>query len=166
MRARKWEFEQRFWVFGFIFFVGFGLYALDHVNTVQWLVFQLLPPAKAHGAAGEQLARLIFLAGVALVFAVALFRTWATAYLKTEVVHDQAQHAETVLAAGPYRYTRNPLYFGNLFLAIGSGLMASRAGLVLGTGHVSLRVHVQPAGLFCGVRAGFRGLLHQRKHRS
>lgn len=30
-----------------------------------------------------------------------------------------------------YRYVRNPLYFGNILLAIGFGLMASRIGFVI-----------------------------------
>jgi steroid 5-alpha reductase family enzyme len=33
-----------------------------------------------------------------------------------------------LVADGPYRYVRNPLYFGNILLAIGFGMMASRVG--------------------------------------
>jgi hypothetical protein len=36
-----------------------------------------------------------------------------------------------LLADGPYRYVRNPLYFGNILLAIGFGLMASRIGFAI-----------------------------------
>ncbi len=44
-------------------------------------------------------------------------------------------HTSRLVADGPYRYVRNPLYFGNILLAIGFGLMSSRIGfaiLVLG----------------------------------
>jgi hypothetical protein len=48
---------------------------------------------------------------------------------------DMRLHTTRLVADGPYRYVRNPLYFGNSLLAIGFGMMASRIGffiLVLG----------------------------------
>ena len=38
MKATDFEFRNRFWIFGLIFGVGFWLYALDHVNVVQYLI--------------------------------------------------------------------------------------------------------------------------------
>jgi hypothetical protein len=72
------------------------------------------------------LPRLIFGAGALLIFLAAVLRTWATAYLRTEVVHDVSQHSESLVADGPYRYTRNPLYLANLPMVAGIGVMASR----------------------------------------
>ena len=37
----------------------------------------------------------------------------------------------SLVADGPYRFVRNPLYLGNQLLAIGMGVMASRFGFVL-----------------------------------
>jgi hypothetical protein len=37
-------------------------------------------------------------------------------------------HSELLVADGPYRFVRNPLYFGNMLLALGMGVMASRLG--------------------------------------
>ena len=71
--------------------------------------------------------------GVAALFAVvaAAIRTWATAYLDVQVmVAGQVQTARLV-ADGPYRYVRNPLYLGNILLAIGFGIMASRIGCAI-----------------------------------
>ncbi len=52
--------------------------------------------------------------GVAILLALlaALLRTWGTAYLGRSVVRDSSLHAERVVADGPYRYLRNPLYAG------------------------------------------------------
>jgi hypothetical protein len=70
----------------------------------------------------------MFGGGALLVFLAALLRTWATAYLRTEVVHDMSQHSEALVADGPYRYVRNPLYLANLPLIAGVGVLASRLG--------------------------------------
>ncbi|HZS56506.1 MAG TPA: isoprenylcysteine carboxylmethyltransferase family protein [Bryobacteraceae bacterium] len=128
MCATKFEFEQRFWVFGAIFFVGFFLYQIDHLNAAAALLGLLAPSVNLDSSQGGHLLRLIFAIGVLLVFFAAAYRTWATAYLRTEIVHDMSLHSESIVAAGPYRYSRNPLYFANLFMAAGIGLMTSRAG--------------------------------------
>jgi protein-S-isoprenylcysteine O-methyltransferase Ste14 len=130
MRATKFEFEQRFWFIGMVFWLGFSFYAVDHTNAALWLLHVVVPSVDPNSDRGNNLARLIFGAGALLVFLAAAFRTWATAYLKTEVVHDQAQHSEALVADGPYRHVRNPLYFANLALAAGIGLLASRAGWI------------------------------------
>ena len=66
--------------------------------------------------------------GALLVFAAAVLRTWASAYLRTEVVHDTSQHSKALVADGPFRFTRNPLYLANVPMAAGIGLLSSRLG--------------------------------------
>jgi hypothetical protein len=46
-------------------------------------------------------------------------------------MRDSRVHTERVLADGPYRYVRNPLYLGNILMATGIGLMASRIGFLV-----------------------------------
>ncbi len=128
MRATKFEFEQRFWFFGAIFWIGFSLYAIDPTNCAVWLLHLFAPAIKPDSARENTALRCIFGAGAVLVFLAALLRTWATAYLRTEIVHDMSQHSESLVADGPYRYVRNPLYLANLPMAAGIGLMASRLG--------------------------------------
>ncbi len=129
MRATRFEFKYRFWIFGLIFFAGFFLYSVDHANAGEAILHSLAPSIDPNSAAGNNWMRLIFGIASLLIAGASLYRTWATAYLRTEVVHDVRQHSERVVADGPYRYTRNPLYFANIFLALGVGLMASRLGL-------------------------------------
>jgi protein-S-isoprenylcysteine O-methyltransferase Ste14 len=128
MRATKFEFEQRFWIIGIIIFAGFCLYFVDRVNFAVGLLHLFAPSIDPDGHRGILLLRLFFAAGAFLVFFAATLRTWATAYLRTEVVHDAAQHCEALVADGPYRYTRNALYLANLPMIAGIGVMASRAG--------------------------------------
>src|SRR5579863_282687 len=128
MRATKFEFEQRFWIIGLIFWVGFSLAFVDPVNFAVALLHLIVPSIDPDSARGTVFLRLIFVAGSVLVFVAALLRTWATAYLRTEIVHDARQHSEALVADGPFRYVRNPLYFANVPMAAGIGVLASRLG--------------------------------------
>ena len=68
--------------------------------------------------------------GALLVFLSAALRTWGAAYLRTEIVHDTAQHSDALVADGPFRYTRNPLYLATLPMAAGIGVLASVSGFI------------------------------------
>ncbi|HEY4281421.1 MAG TPA: isoprenylcysteine carboxylmethyltransferase family protein [Chthoniobacterales bacterium] len=66
--------------------------------------------------------------GALVVFLAAAVRTWAAAYLRTDIVHDSRQHSEALVAEGPFRYVRNPLYLASVLMAAGIGVLASRLG--------------------------------------
>lgn len=144
MQASEFEFRHRFWLFGAVYWVGFGCYAFDHRSTAGWLVSlarggeaDLAPLTLRHAL------QLAFALGVALVAAAAALRTWASAYLASERVHDSALRSEALVADGPYRHLRNPLYLGTILMAVGIGLAASRTGfavIVAGTLVGSLRL--------------------------
>lgn len=130
MRASTFEFKARFFIIGMIYWIGFFLYRFDPVNTGVGLLRWLAPGMDPDSARGEFWLRGLFFAGALLVFLAAMLRTWATAYLRTEVVHDAGLHSEALVADGPYRYMRNPLYFANFPMAAGVGVMASRLGWI------------------------------------
>lgn len=109
MRATKFEFEQRFWIIGALFFLGFSASWLDPVNFSVAALHVIAPSVDLDSAQGNFWLRILFGCGALLVFAAALLRTWATAYLRTEIVHDPSQHSEGLVADGPFRYVRNPL---------------------------------------------------------
>ena len=125
MRASDFEFRYRFWIIGAIFWIGFTFYSIDHVNAAAALANWLQP--RTHWPA-DTIARALFFFGAFLVILAALIRTWATSFLRTEVVHDPSLHSERLVADGPYRFVRNPLYLGTTLLTLGMGLMASRLG--------------------------------------
>jgi len=127
MKATEFEFRQRFWLIMILFWGGFWLYQLDHVNIVEWAVHRTIP---GHGSLQAILTRAAFAFAAFLLLLAAWLRTWAAAYLRSSVVHDPLLHTEAVVADGPYRYMRNPLYLGGLLLTVGFGLLASRAGFV------------------------------------
>jgi len=128
MRATKFEFEQRFWIISLLFALAFGLYTVDQTNSAVALLLWIAPAVDPDKGQGLFWLRMIFGCGALLVFLAAALRTWATAYLRTEIVHDANQHSEALVADGPYRYVRNPLYLANLPLAAGVGILASRLG--------------------------------------
>jgi protein-S-isoprenylcysteine O-methyltransferase Ste14 len=76
------------------------------------------------------------------------------------VVHDSQLHSDRLVADGPYRRVRNPLYLGNILLAFGMGPMASRTGffvLVAGTVPFVYRLILrEEAGLLESQGEGYR----------
>jgi protein-S-isoprenylcysteine O-methyltransferase Ste14 len=140
MKATDFEFRQRFWLISLVYWLGFSLYRFDHLNVVQWAAISAAP-----GDERQQMVILrgLFIAGALMVLLAAGLRTWAAAYLRSDVVQDPSLHAEKIVADGPYRHMRNPLYLGGMLLAVGIGLLASRLGflvIVVGLAIVMLRL--------------------------
>jgi protein-S-isoprenylcysteine O-methyltransferase Ste14 len=129
MRATEFEFRNRWWIIFAIFFAAFGAYAIDHVNFAQAIV-EWIARRMGTSATDNQL-RLIFALGALLLVLAGFLRTWGTSYLQADVMRDWRVHTERLLADGPYRFVRNPLYLGNILMAVSIGLMASRTGFVI-----------------------------------
>jgi protein-S-isoprenylcysteine O-methyltransferase Ste14 len=128
MPATDWEFKNRAMLFGIIFGVSFFLSSIDHVNSASWLAGRL---GAAFGTSEDLIARIVFAIAALLLIAAATVRSWASAYLKSEVVYASEIKTADLVADGPYRHVRNPLYFGNVLMALGLGAMASRTGFVV-----------------------------------
>lgn len=128
MRATTFEFQYRFWLIGAIFGLGFWLYSADHVNAAvaiaTWIAAHTMVPEKV-------LLRPLYAFGALLTIMAATLRTWGTSFLSSDIVHDEAVRSERLVADGPYRYVRNPLYLGTTLLALGMGLIASRTGFAV-----------------------------------
>jgi protein-S-isoprenylcysteine O-methyltransferase Ste14 len=129
VRATNWEFQNRALVFGLIFGLAFSAYFLDSQNSAA-AAANWLGSARRMDANG--IARSLFALATGLLLAAALLRTWASSYLHANVVYAAQVKTDSLVAGGPYRYVRNPLYFANILMAAGLGALMSRVGLVLG----------------------------------
>ena len=129
--AREWEFRARFWLIAAIYWIGFFLYAFDHFNVCAAVARRFFRQGPDPSAAINHAITGLFAAGTVLAILGAAVRTWAGAYLHSSIIHDAALHGEQLVADGPYRHLRNPLYLGNILLAIGVGVLASRTGFAV-----------------------------------
>jgi protein-S-isoprenylcysteine O-methyltransferase Ste14 len=133
MKASAFEFRFRFLIHGLIYMIGFLApwnMAL-HLDTIR--TWQLLAAMVSRtGWVGFSAATILFLTlGIVIALAAALLRTWASAYLGASVVFDGSLLGQQVVAAGPYRYVRNPLYLGTFLHTLALSLLMPSSGAVV-----------------------------------
>jgi protein-S-isoprenylcysteine O-methyltransferase Ste14 len=78
------------------------------------------------GLAAATLA--VTLAALACLVLGTILRVWGTAYLGPGVMRDAKLRGEQFIAAGPYRYVRNPLYLGAWLLSLGVSIVMPPSG--------------------------------------
>ena len=97
------------------------------VSLLEWLALEL----SRLGLVSFTVATPVVIVAGALVAAIAAaLRIWGTAYLGPGTVNNAQMKAGTVMASGPYRYVRNPLYLGSF------GMIAAICFLMPPTGAV------------------------------
>lgn len=134
VRPADLVFRHRFAAFALVFGTSFAFAAVDHTPAavrVARVVARLAPAVSA-----EAVVRGLFWAGALLVVAAAALRTWATAYLHSRVVHGDTVQAAALVADGPYRRVRNPLYLGGVLMALGYATVPPLTGAVWMVGGV------------------------------
>ena len=132
MKATPLEFRFRFFILAAIYFLGFTApwdywLHLDSIRTWQLVASW---PARAGWLSFSAATIAVLLFGILCALIGALLRTWGTAYLSPSVVQDHAMHGEGVIAAGPFRYVRNPLYLGNIFHTFALALLMPPTGAI------------------------------------
>jgi protein-S-isoprenylcysteine O-methyltransferase Ste14 len=138
MKASTFEFRFRFLIHAVIFFLGFVApwnrwLHLDSAgpNAHVWGVLAAKLSALNHAAINILTAfNNLLIVGIIFALVSALLRTWATAYLGPSIVQDQAMHGEGVVAAGPYRHLRNPLYLGIFIHTFALALLMPPSGAI------------------------------------
>jgi protein-S-isoprenylcysteine O-methyltransferase Ste14 len=132
MKATPFEFRFRFLILAAMYLLGFAApwnywLHLDSIRTWQLLAAW---PARSGWISFSTATIVVLLIGIVCALTGAFLRTWGTAYLGPSVVHDGAMHGEGVIAAGPYRYVRNPLYLGNLIHTVALALLMPPSGAI------------------------------------
>lgn len=126
MKAAQFEFRYRLWIAFAIYLLGFWApWAAPGSTTWLELSGELARwlPLQAASIVVTSVALLLALLGT-------LFRVWGTAYIGSFVVKSSTMHAREVVAAGPYRYLRNPLYLGSFLFAVSVTIFMPPSGAI------------------------------------
>jgi protein-S-isoprenylcysteine O-methyltransferase Ste14 len=136
VKATHFEFRFRVAIICTLYFMGFyapweRLGAGANPNPVRlwsWLAIEasrtnLLSVGAAYLA--------VTIATVALSLLGAALRLWGTAYLGHFVMRNPAMQAGAVMASGPYRYLRNPLYVGMLLTSFAIAVLMPVTGALV-----------------------------------
>lgn len=121
MKASYFEFRFRVWIMVFLIALGFWAPWIEWLrlenratHTWGWLALELSRMG-LDMTSGFVLINALLIGLAALA---AWIRVWGAAYLGTYTVGNAEMKAGHVLADGPYRFVRNPLYIGS-FLCLG-----------------------------------------------
>lgn len=132
MKAASFEFRFRLAIGALIYVLGFWAPWLRYGKTASAVTTTWLELSGELARVTSLQTASIAVTVLALLCAVVgtFFRVWGTAYLGAQVVQSQAMHAQGVVAAGPYRRLRNPLYCGSFLFGIGVSILMPLSGAV------------------------------------
>ena len=131
MRATKLEFQLRMAINAAIIILGFWAPWIDawgfgkRISLLEWLPLEL----SRLGLFSFTIASpLVIVTATLIAAAGAASRVWGTAYLGPATVHNLEMKAGAVMADGPYRYVRNPLYLGLWFMVAAMAFLMPPTG--------------------------------------
>jgi protein-S-isoprenylcysteine O-methyltransferase Ste14 len=131
MRASAIEFRLRMVIQIVIVFFGFwapwvgGWDFAWRISALEWLPLEI---SRLGLVSFTVAAPIVIVLAALAALAGAVLRVWGTAYLGYSTVHHGDMQAGAVMADGPYRYMRNPLYLGGWFMMIAVSLLMSPSG--------------------------------------
>jgi protein-S-isoprenylcysteine O-methyltransferase Ste14 len=145
MRASAIEFRLRMMINAAIIVLGFWAPWIDgrgfatvfaqRIPLLEWLALELGRTGLVRFTVA---APLVIIAGAAVAAIGAMLRVWGTAYLGTGTVTSMDMKAGRVVADGPYRYVRNPLYLGLWLMVVAMGLLMPATGAVVAVGLIAV----------------------------
>jgi protein-S-isoprenylcysteine O-methyltransferase Ste14 len=123
-----WWYRYRALTIGGVYVAAFFIGPLISV-IAGWPVVPLLVVLGApHGPIA---VRALLVLAVLLAATCWALRTWGSAYLRPATVWSPDALDDRLIVAGPFRFVRNPLYLGNVLLALGMSLYATPLGAIL-----------------------------------
>ncbi len=134
MRASAIEFRLRVLIHTVLVVLGFWSPWIEYwnlgrrISLLEWLALEL----SRLGVVSFAYATPIVIIFATLIAALSVWlRIWGTAYLDPGIVHAASMNAGKVMASGPYRYVRNPLYLGVIFMVAAMAFAMPVSGAVL-----------------------------------
>lgn len=142
MKAFSLEYRLRYLVHGIIYALGFYApwerYASLSLGASSWWLLLASLPAREHWISFAAATRLLLAIGCVFTVAGATLRVWGASYLGAAVVHSGGMHGSQVLADGPYRHSRNPLYLGTFFNTVALSLLMPPTGAIVAIALIAL----------------------------
>jgi protein-S-isoprenylcysteine O-methyltransferase Ste14 len=134
MKATQFEYRFRMAIGFLLYFFGFWApwerYGSNPGSvTTTWLELSRAL-ASAHWLSLNNATILVTVIAILCAVKGTIYRVWGTAYLGTAVVHASSMHGSQVVAAGPYRYVRNPLYLGTFVFSIAVSILMPPTGAI------------------------------------
>jgi protein-S-isoprenylcysteine O-methyltransferase Ste14 len=136
MKASAIEFRLRMVIMISIVFLGFwspwiGLFGWGSRRPLlEWLPLEL---SRMGLLSFTVAAPMVIVLGALLAAIGAVLRVWGAAYLGYGTVHHGQMQAGLVMADGPYRYVRNPLYIGGWFMMVAIDFLMPPTGALFST---------------------------------
>jgi protein-S-isoprenylcysteine O-methyltransferase Ste14 len=133
MKATALEFRFRFLIHAAIYLLGFTSpwnrwLHLDSIRTWQWVAAW---PSRSGWLSFQSATVAVLIFGILCALIAASLRTWAAAYLNSSIVQDAFMQGDQVVAAGPYRFLRNPLYVGTFIHTFALALLMPPSGALV-----------------------------------
>jgi protein-S-isoprenylcysteine O-methyltransferase Ste14 len=118
--ASNFEYRNRHALIVLVYALAYACYNLDHLNALYAVM-----PSHLGVHQKDLIVRSLYIAATLIAAASALLLTGATAYRPNGPLSERNH----LRVDGPFRYVRNPHYFGYFLLLIALGTFQSRLGL-------------------------------------
>jgi len=126
-RVSPWWYRHRGLLIAAVYAAGFllGNISFDNRST------NAVSSAWGNNFAGGKGGYIMLWIAVGSALVAWILRASGTAYLNREVVFASDVQSDRLIVAGPFRFVRNPLYLGNVFLAIAIAILAPPVGFAI-----------------------------------
>ena len=134
MRAFPSEYRFRYLLHILLYALGFyapweRYTSLTLGEPTWWLTLASLP-ARAGWFSFAAASRYLLVFACVTATLGALLRVWGSAYLGSSVVQSGSMHGDQLIADGPFRHVRNPLYLGTFLNVLALSLLMPPTGAI------------------------------------